>query len=88
MRYLLGSAKFLLPKKIERPFYPKYPDTWQPLYTMVTFSHLPYHEALAMGKFQDTIMDKVMELSDIENIWNTQKVEDMMLQLLAESKKS
>ncbi|MBL0052713.1 MAG: FAD-dependent monooxygenase [Bacteroidetes bacterium] len=88
MRDLVGSAKFLLRKKIEGAFYTKYPEKWQPLYTMVTFSHLPYHEALAMGKFQDTIMDKVMELPDIENIWNTQKVEDMMLQLLAESKKA
>lgn len=85
MRDLVGNAKFLLRKKIEGAFNAKHPQLWQPLYTMVTFSHMPYHEALALGKKQDVIMDKIMALPDIEKKWNAPEVEEMMLSLLGKN---
>jgi kynurenine 3-monooxygenase len=47
---------------------------------MVTFSpHIRYSEALSKGKFQDKIMDEVMQLPDITNKWDSLEVEQMML---------
>ncbi|WP_306353989.1 FAD-dependent oxidoreductase [Flavobacterium sp. '19STA2R22 D10 B1'] len=77
-----ADDKFLLRKKIEKTFTDKYPDKWLPLYSRVTFSHRPYSEALAIGDLQKEIMDEVMSLPDIENIWESEKVEKMILDRL------
>ncbi len=82
MRDLVGHPDFLLRKKIEGLFYGKHPDKWIPLYTMVTFSHLPYNEAQTRGKKQDAIMDEVMRIPGIENLWDSEQVEKKIHSLL------
>jgi kynurenine 3-monooxygenase len=79
MRDLTGQAAFLLQKKIEAKFSSKYPEKWLPLYSMVTFSHIRYSEALAEGKKQDAIMERIMALPNIEEVWDSAEVEEMML---------
>jgi kynurenine 3-monooxygenase len=79
MRDLTGQPEFLLQKKIEAKFSAKHPDKWVPLYSMVTFSHTRYSEALRIGKKQDGIMEQIMALPDIENKWDSPEVEEMML---------
>jgi kynurenine 3-monooxygenase len=69
MRDLVADPKFLLRKKIEAHIYKYFPEEWVPLYSMVTFSNTPYSEALRIGKRQDAIMQKIMDIEDIENIW-------------------
>ncbi len=82
-----ADESFLLRKQIEKIFSDKYPDLWQPLYSMVTFSSdKTYSEALQIGEEQKTIMDKVMELDDIETIWGSLEVENKILELLKQSK--
>jgi len=49
-------------KKLEAILHDKYPLRWVPLYTMVTFSHLPYHQALLAGQKQESIMRKIREV--------------------------
>lgn len=61
MRDLVANPKFLRRKKIEAQLHELYPDQWIPLYTMVTFSDIPYSEALSIGKKQDQIMKEVMD---------------------------
>ncbi len=83
MRDKTADAKFLLQKKIEAKFSAKHPDKWVPLYSMVTYSpHIRYSEALTRGAKQEAIMQKVMEVSNIENIWETEEIEWMILDLL------
>lgn len=77
-----ADSKFLLQKKIEKNFSDKYPDKWLPLYSRVTFSTQPYAEALAIGEFQNKIMEQVMALPDIENIWDSLEVEEKIIELL------
>jgi kynurenine 3-monooxygenase len=84
MRDLVGKPEFLLRKKIEARFNSKYPELWTPLYTMVTFSEIPYHIALAEGKRQDKLMEKIMALPGIENKWDSDEVEQLMLRLCEE----
>lgn len=77
-----ADASFLLQKKIEKWFSEKHPNKWQPLYSRVTFSLQPYAEALAIGDYQNKIMQEVMQMPNIEQKWNSQEVENKIIQLL------
>ncbi len=79
MRDLVADEKFLLQKKIEKRIFEKHPDHWMPLYSQVTFSHIPYAKALAAGKKQQAIMEKVMDRADIKEAWNSEEVEKEIL---------
>lgn len=73
---------FLLQKKIEQNFAKKYPEKWLPLYDRVTFSHDPYVDALKIGDLQNALMQEVLGLPNIENIWDTDFVTNKILELL------
>ncbi|HET6243302.1 MAG: FAD-dependent monooxygenase [Bacteroidetes bacterium] len=75
MRDLVADPMFVLRKKIESRFHQKYPDKWVPLYSMVTFSDMPYSAALKEGSFQDNIMKKILSIKNIEQIWDSEEVE-------------
>jgi kynurenine 3-monooxygenase len=77
-----ADANFLLLKKIEKRFSAKHPDKWLPLYSRVTFSDRPYSEALAIGDRQKAIMDKVMQMENVEEKWDSDEVEQRILELL------
>lgn len=77
-----ADAQFLLQKKIEKWFSDKHPDLWMPLYSRVTFSLQPYAEALAIGDYQNAIMEQVMQMPDIEQKWNSPEVEAKIIALL------
>ncbi len=77
-----ADEKFLLLKKIEKWFSDKHPDKWKPLYSRVTFSLQPYSEALAIGDFQNKIMEEILSIENIETIWNSEIVENKILELL------
>ena len=80
-----ADPSFLLQKKIEKHFSAKHPDKWIPVYSRVTFSDRPYAEALAIGDQQEAIMKEVMQLNNIAAIWNSDQVENMILELLGEN---
>jgi kynurenine 3-monooxygenase len=70
MRDLVGSAQFLLRKKIESKLNELYPDKWIPLYSMVTFhDETRYSTALDIGQRQKKIMDDVMKIPALETTW-------------------
>ena len=77
-----ADENFLLQKKIEKWFSDKYPEKWIPLYSRVTFSDRPYAEALAIGDYQNEIMQEVLKMENIETLWNTKAVEDKIISLL------
>jgi kynurenine 3-monooxygenase len=77
-----ADPRFLLQKKIEKRFAERHPSLWEPTYSRVTFSDRSYAEALAIGDFQERIMQEVMQLPRIEEDWNSEKVENLMLTLL------
>ena len=83
MRDKTADPDFLLQKKIEAKFTKLHPDKWLPLYSQVTFSHIPYDKALAAGEAQDKIMQKVMDRPDIELVWNSEEIIQNILRELA-----
>ena len=83
MRDKVADPAFLLQKKIEAAFSKKHPDKWTPAYTQVTFSpHIRYSEALSNSIRQDAIMKKVMQYPDIETKWDSEEVENLMLETI------
>jgi len=79
-----ADPRFLLQKKIEKRFAKKYPEKWIPVYSRVTFLDRPYSEALAIGDYQEGIMQEIMQIPNIEEIWDSELVEKRMLQLLTD----
>ena len=83
MRDKVGDPKFLLQKKIEAAFSKKYPEKWTPAYAQVTFCpHIRYSEALKNSIRQEGIMQQVMNMPDVEDYWQSEKVEKKILELL------
>lgn len=82
MRDLVADPEFVLRKKIESKVYENHPDKWVPLYSQVTFTHIPYSEALATGRMQERIMKEVMDRPDIESVWDSPEVEQAILHRL------
>jgi len=82
MRDLVGDESFLLRKKIEKKIYLKHPTKWVPLYSQVTFSHIPYSEALTNGKRQEKIMDQIMVKPNINDVWDSVEIENEILEML------
>jgi kynurenine 3-monooxygenase len=81
MRDKVADPKFLLQKKIEAAFSKKYPDKWIPAYAQVTFSpHIRYSEALVSGQKQEAIMQQIMAIHDIDNKWQDEAIEKMILE--------
>jgi kynurenine 3-monooxygenase len=79
MRDKVGQPEFLLRKKIEALFHKKHPKKWLPLYSQVTFSHIPYSEALKSGLKQEAIMNEVMKMPNIKQRWNSNEVENFII---------
>ena len=83
MRDKVADPKFLLQKKIEAAFSKKFPDKWIPAYAQVTFSpQIRYSEALVNGQKQEAIMQQIMAMPDIENRWQSEEIELMILNKL------
>ncbi len=82
MRDYVADPKFLLQKKIEKRFSEKYPDKWMPLYSQVTFSSIRYSDAWKQGMHQEEIMKKIMETPNIEANWDSEEVEQKILEFI------
>ncbi|KAA3440124.1 FAD-dependent oxidoreductase [Rufibacter hautae] len=84
MRDKVADPRFLLQKKIEAKITAQYPDSWLPLYSMVTFSpDLPYAEALANGQRQEEIMRVLMEHIQKEEDYDKPAVQEYLQAQLA-----
>jgi kynurenine 3-monooxygenase len=81
MRDSVSDPKFVLRKKIEARLHSLYPKEWIPLYTMVTFSDIPYSEAYAQGQLQTSIMERVMSDPLITQNWDKLDYEDILNQM-------
>lgn len=84
MSELSGDPMFQLRKKIEANFHEVYPDLWTPLYSLVTFSpEVPYSTALKIGDIQNEIMDQIMRIPSIEQLWQDPQLINELYKLAA-----
>jgi len=59
MRSKVVDPHFLRKKKMEAILHEMFPDRWMPLYTMVTFTTLPYAEARSRARAQDALLERL-----------------------------
>ncbi len=83
LRDMVGNPEFLLRKRIERKFNQIYPEHYQDLYSMVTFTGMPYIEALRINREQRMIVDGLMRLERIEHELDSPEVAQLMENLMA-----
>lgn len=69
MRDLVADPQFLLRKKIEKHLEKQHPNKFLPVYSMVTFSHLPYSTALAEVKAQNQLFEQIFSIPNIATNW-------------------
>ena len=81
MRDKTADPKFLLQKKIEQKFSKLYPEKWVPLYSMVSFTNIPYSDAWQIGKKQEKLMEKIMSEPNIQKIWDSDLIMSKMLKM-------
>ncbi|WP_299705857.1 NAD(P)/FAD-dependent oxidoreductase [uncultured Pontibacter sp.] len=87
MRDKVADPRFLLRKKIEGKINQQYPDKWIPLYSMVTFTDLPYSYALETGREQEKIMKKVMKHIKTVEDYNKPEVQKLLEKQLVKKEK-
>ena len=58
-----SSSLYLIQKKVEAGLHWLFPSLFLPIYSMVAFSDMPLHEAVARAQRQDRAINKIMALS-------------------------
>ena len=82
MRDKTADPKFLLQKEIEKKFSNLYPEKWTPLYSMVSFTNIPYADAWNIGMKQEKMMEEIMSMPNIDLIWESDHIMEKMHSLL------
>lgn len=65
MRDLVADENFLTRKKVEKAMHERYPQDFVPLYSLVTFGHTRYSEALRLGQLHDTFFSQKENLKQV-----------------------
>ncbi|MEZ4939003.1 MAG: NAD(P)/FAD-dependent oxidoreductase [Crocinitomicaceae bacterium] len=78
MRDYVADPEFLLQKKFEKRISELYPDEYLPLYSMVSFSHIPYSEALEKGRAQDERMRKLINEYPVEAAFEDGTIDELI----------
>ncbi len=81
MRDYVADPEFLLQKKFERRIEQLFPEKYKPLYSQVSFSSIPYSQALKSGKEQSTRIKEIMKEHDLEALFENGKVDDLIREL-------
>ena len=63
MRDLVNRRSFLLRKKFDGWMHSLFPAQWIPLYSMVTFSRIPYQQCVTNREWQDTAISVILKLA-------------------------
>ncbi|MCB0704802.1 MAG: FAD-dependent monooxygenase [Saprospiraceae bacterium] len=88
MRDLVGDPQFLLRKKIEAWLQDEFPKAFLPLYSMVTFSHLPYSLAWQEGQAQDELFEKILAIPGVNQNWKTEAVKTVFQEWMQERERN
>ena len=83
MRDLSGRKDFQLRTQIEKKIAERFSPKFMTHYSMVVFSDLSYNEAKLRGEKQNELLDKIMALPNIEQIWNDEEIMKMAEEWLA-----
>lgn len=78
MAQYVADPHFLLKKKFEHKIHDLYPDKYLSLYSMVSFSNIPYAEAHSKGKEQDAFIESIMADNEVEKMMETGEIDSLI----------
>jgi kynurenine 3-monooxygenase len=78
MRDYVADPDFLLQKKFERRIQELYPDKYIALYSMVSFSSIPYAEAWEKGMEQEKYIEGIMKKHNIQSLFEQNKIDELI----------
>jgi kynurenine 3-monooxygenase len=78
LRDLVGDSRFLLRKEIERRINQRHPEKYKDLYSMITFTCMPYTEALRIDRDQRAIVDRILSVEAIEDRLASEEITDLI----------
>ncbi|MBX7140280.1 MAG: FAD-dependent monooxygenase [Chitinophagales bacterium] len=82
MRDLVADPHFLHKKKIEKMIAEKYPEKYISPYQMVSFSHIPYSDALKNGAAINNVLDQLTQVEQLESKFESPEIQKMILPIL------
>jgi len=74
----VGSSEFLLRKELERWVNELYPDRYAPLYSLISFTNVPYAESMRQDREQRTLVDRLLEIPDVRAKLDSPEVREMV----------
>lgn len=83
LRDHVGTPRFLLKKEIERKLNDAYPEKYVDLYSMISFTQMPYTEALRVDREQRAIVDRIMSVKEVDKKLNSVEVNALINNLMA-----
>ncbi len=83
---LIGDPMFLKRREIERQLNELYPDLYRSLYDMVTFSTMPYVEAMRIDRRQRAFIDRLIAQEGFAVAPEDPRIRDSLLHLQAEAR--
>jgi kynurenine 3-monooxygenase len=75
LRKFLADPQFVFRKQIERRMSELYPDRYQPLYSMIAFTCMPYVDALVIDQEQRLLVAEIMSVRNIGPQWNQEQID-------------
>ncbi len=78
MRDKVADPNFLLLQRVERRINKLFPDKYFPLYSMVSFTNIPYHTALEKGNEQEQRVKEWIEKYRITQSHNDQEIDTIL----------
>ena len=79
---LVADDSFQLRRRIERRIHEMFPDRFSSLYSMITFSSLPYSQAQMVDRQQSAIIDKLTQIPNIEDALEREQFHRIVNQML------
>lgn len=73
MRDSVADPHFLRKRELSRKIGLAYPEDWIPTYSMVTFSHIPYSQALQLSDAQNEILEELAAMKNAEELIGSEK---------------
>jgi len=83
LRDFVGSSEFLLRKELERWVNDLYPDRYAPLYSLISFTNVPYAESMRQDREQRTLVDRLLEIPDVRGKLGSPELRAMVDQFMA-----
>ncbi len=83
LRDFVGSSEFLLRKEIERWLSDLYPNRYAPLYALISFTNVPYVEAMRREREQRTLVDQLLAIPDVREKLGSDEIRGLVDRFMA-----